>query len=648
MCGLTGFWEFKQATTNDLEETLRKMSSTLMPRGPDSEGTWVDANSRLGMGHRRLAIQDLSLSGHQPMHSASGRFVIAYNGEMFNAEEIREEFAKTGKHFKGHSDTEVLVEACDTWGVTKAVKKMVGMFAFALWDRKEQTLYLVRDRLGIKPLYWGIINNVLFFGSQPKSFRPHPKFEAEIDSEALPSYFRFNYIPGPFSIYKDINKLEPGHILEINANGIAKKNCYWDLPNIALAGVSSSKNLSTQEWIERLESLLKDSIKKRMISDVPLGAFLSGGIDSSTVVALMQAQSDRPIKTFSIGFHEQGYNEAQHAKEVAQHLGTDHHEQYLSAKQAQDIIPSLAEWYDEPFADSSQIPTYLVSRMAREHVTVCLSGDGGDELFAGYNRYFVGLKIWNRIKHCPPALRNVMAASIRLFSPNTWDMFGKFIPESKRPSLLGDKAHKFADILEKSSAKDYYLSLVSQWQNPRALVLGQHETFMNVWKEEVLSSEHHFLEWMQLQDMLTYLPEDILAKVDRASMAVSLEARVPIIDHRVVELSWQIPRSLKIRNGKSKWILREILKKYVPEELFDRPKMGFGVPIGDWLRDDKALRPWAEELLNPQKIRQQHHLNASLVQKKWEEHLSGKRNWQHALWSILMFQAWLEDHEKVR
>ncbi|HEV2523891.1 MAG TPA: asparagine synthase (glutamine-hydrolyzing), partial [Gammaproteobacteria bacterium] len=589
-----------------------------------------------------------SEAGHQPMVSRSGGSVIVYNGEIYNAPELREALSLEGCRFRGHSDTEVILEACERWGVEATCQKLIGMFAFAFWDKGKQQLFLARDRLGIKPMYWGFNQGILFFGSQLKSFKGHPHFKPEIDKEALTAYFRFNYVPTPLSIFKNIQKLSPGSILSIDRNQKTHEFRFWDLQDVITHAKENRLKASSSDGalVEECDVLLRDAVKRRMVADVPLGAFLSGGIDSSTVVALMQAQSDRPIKTFTIGFHEAGYDEAKHAAAVAKHLGTEHHELYLASSEAQAIIPDIPNWCDEPFADVSQIPTYLVSRLARQQVTVSLSGDGGDELFAGYNRYFVGQKLWPRLKVLPYWLRFLSAQGIRQFSPNRWDQFSKMLPNRLRPRLVGDKAHKLADILSASNAQFFYRKLVSQWEDPAALVIGGNEPMLYPWNlksESAFGSGSHFVETMQMMDTLTYLPDDILTKVDRASMAVSLEARVPLLDHRVVEFAYGLPMDVKIRNGQGKWLLRQVLNKYVPNSLIDRPKMGFGVPIDQWLRG--PLRAWAENLLSLQRLESEGILNPEPIRQRWREHLSGQRNWQYSLWGVLMFQAWQERWE---
>jgi asparagine synthase (glutamine-hydrolysing) len=638
MCGLTGFWDLKASfKENEGLDLAKKMADQIQSRGPDSFGAWMDPKVGILFAHRRLSIQDLSPEGHQPMHSASKRFTAAYNGEIYNGPDLQKELVQKGYAFRGHSDTEVMLAAFEEWGIVDATKKFIGMFAIVLWDHLEQKVTLIRDRLGIKPLYWGWQGDVLFFGSQPKSFYPHPAWKSVINQQALTTFFRFSYVPSPLSIYENIQKLQPGTILEIFKDKSLKQTAFWSLEDVRDQGKQNQFMGSFRDATDALETLLKDAINKRMLADVPLGAFLSGGIDSSTVVALMQAQSSKKIKTFSIGFQEDQYNEATYAREVAGHLGTDHHELYVTSKEAQSVIPQLSEWYDEPFADSSQIPTYLVSKLARQFVTVSLSGDGGDELFAGYTRYFIGDRFWRLSQKVPELLKGFGAKGLGLFPSTFWNTLQSIAPK-RLPTHLGDKILKAQELLKARSLEDYYKTLVSQWMNPRDIVKGGEEFFAPHW-DALQNQELPSIEIMQYLDTLTYLPDDILAKVDRASMAVGLEARVPLIDHRVVEFSWQLPLSMKVHQGKGKRILREVLKRYVPEHLFERPKMGFGVPIGDWIKGD--LRDWAESLLSKEALESSGLIESAPILEKWGEHLSGKQNWQYALWPVLMFQSWV-------
>lgn len=606
-------------------------------RGPDSDGVWSDASAGIALGQRRLAIIDLSPMGHQPMTSSCGRFTITYNGETYNAAELREELKKHGKAFRGHSDTEVIIEGFAVWGVRGTVERLIGMFAFSVWDAKEKRLTLARDRLGIKPLYWSFQNGNLLFGSELKALVAFPGFDRSINRDAIASFLRYNYIPAPQTIYKTTQKLEPGCLLHMVAGSDPYSERYWSLADAVTAGRTNQLEFTDTEAVDELEKLLGDAVARRMISDVPFGAFLSGGIDSSTVVALMQKHSATPVKTFSIGFNIPGYNEAHHAAEVAQHLGTDHTECYLDPSEARDIIPKLATVYDEPFSDSSQIPTYLVSQMTSDTVTVALSGDGGDEIFAGYNRYVHGKSFAKYMDRLPRTLRSMAGAAAKIPGPNTWDNLFRLMPNLRRIQRAGEKIHKAADIIAQD---DYYQAVTSHWSSPEDLVSDGKELRHPVW-QEAAETVPDLIARMQYLDTMTYLPDDILTKVDRASMAVSLEVRVPILDHRVVEFAWRLPERFKIRQGESKWLLRQLLYRHVPRELIERPKTGFGVPIDHWLRG--PLRDWAGDLLAPESLDKFGLIDPAPVQKKWKEHLSGKRNWQYLLWDVLMLQQWCEE-----
>ena len=644
MCGFCGFLAlteqraFSGSEEAALEAVARRMADTIAHRGPDGDGVWADGAAGIAFGHRRLAIVDLSPLGRQPMESADGRWVIAYNGEIYNFHDLRAELEGAGHRFRGHSDTEVLLEGCAAWGVERTVRRLVGIFAFALWDRRDRVLYLVRDHLGVKPLYWARMNGTLLFGSQPKALRAHPAFAAEIDRDALAAYMRFSYVPAPHSIDKGVSKLEPGTILTIRPGKEPERTTYWDAAEAARAGIADRLSLSDEDATDALESLLKDAIGRQMMADVPLGAFLSGGIDSSTVVALMQAQSDRPVRSFTIGFGEGDYDEADHARAVAAHLGTEHTELRVEPAHALDIIPKLPDWYDEPFADSSQIPTVLVSEMTRRSVTVALSGDGGDELFAGYNRHLRAPAVWRRVAPLPGGLRRGAAGLIRSVAPQRWDRLFGLLPAANRIRQPGDKLHKLAGVLGSADPDALYRRLVSQWDDPDALVRGGREPRGLLWDERVAAAIPDFVERMQYLDSVTYMPDDILAKVDRASMGVSLEARVPLLDHRVVEFAWRVPPSQKIRDGQGKWLLRQVLHRHVPRELVERPKSGFAVPIDAWLRG--PLRDWAEDLLDERRLRAEGFFDPAPIRARWAEHLAGTRNHQHPLWNVLMFQAW--------
>ena len=630
MCGISGFLDlFHSANNEKLTNIAMKMTNTIRHRGPDDLGVWVDEKVGVALGHRRLSIKDLSSEGHQPMISANGRYVMVFNGEIYNHLALRNELEQFGYRFRGQSDTEVMMESIDKWGIDNALKKFIGMFAFALWDRKEQLLYLGRDRIGEKPLYYGWVNNTFLFGSEMKSLQAHPCFKADINRDAIALYLRYNCIPAPYSIFNGIYKLMPSSFIIINpfnTQSTPDPIHYWSLKETAEERIKNPFTKNDKEAIIQLDKALGESIKLQMVADVPLGAFLSGGIDSTTIVALMQAQSKQPIKTFTIGYREEEYNEAAYAKEVAKHLRTDHTELYVSPQQALDVIPMLPTMYDEPFSDSSQIPTFLVSKLARQHVTVSLTGDGGDELFGGYNRYIWGRKIWKKLHLVPKSVRKIIATS--LYS----------LPSK---SL---KLEKFTDILPVESPEEMYHVLTSHWKNPESVVIGVSESSKSLMAKTFDTELTDFTEKMMYFDTITYLPNDILVKVDRASMAVSLESRAPFLDHRLVELAWSLPLSMKIRNGQSKWLLRQVLYQYVPRELMERPKAGFGVPISAWLRG--PLREWAEELLNEKRLREEGFFHPEPIRQKWKEYLSNQRNWQHHIWDILMFQAWYENQVK--
>jgi len=639
MCGIAGLWTQNPKTRNQgLESLARRMGAALRHRGPDDQGVWCDPHAGLALSHRRLSIIDCSPAGHQPMISANGRFVISYNGEIYNYRDIAKDLIKAGHAPKGGSDTAVLLEACAAWGVEKTLARCIGMFAFALWDTETRTLTLARDRVGIKPLYWAKTADSYLFASELKAIRAAQLINEEIDRDAQASYLRHAYVPAPHTIFKNVYKLEPGHILTIRPGEEPVPQPYWDLRAIARAGYQNPFCGTYEEAVTDLEGRLMDAVEKRMLADVPLGAFLSGGVDSSLVVSLMQALSPQPVKSFSIGFHEKTFDETAHAKAVANHLGTDHTELFVTPQDALDVIPELPRWYDEPFADSSQIPTLLLSRLTREHVTVALSGDGGDEVFAGYNRYFWATRIWNTAERVPGFMRAMAAGAIRAVPPARWDTLAKILPAGCTPPQFGDKLHKIAGVFGAHSIDQVYRRLVSQWPDPAAAMLTGTEYQGVLWDPTCLQDRPDATGRMQMLDMLTYLPDDILTKVDRASMAASLETRVPLLDHRVVEYAWTLPRDFMVRGGRGKSILRDVLDRHVPRTLMERPKMGFGVPLGDWLRTD--LREWAEELLSPERLKQDGDFNVSAVRTLWDQHLSANHNWQYALWTVLMFQGW--------
>jgi asparagine synthase (glutamine-hydrolysing) len=652
MCGISGFWggNFRNEQGFDV---LRQMGASIKSRGPDDSGVWFDSGARVGLSHRRLSIVDLSAAGNQPMVSASGRYVIVFNGEIYNHLELRTDLAIVSNGldtWRGHSDTETLLACLQAWGLEQTLQRAVGMFALALWDRELRTLAFARDRLGEKPLYYGIQGGVLLFASELKALRVHPAFSAEVDRGALSLYLRHNCVPSPYSIYKDIFKLAPGTFMQVDETAIEQgrlpePQTYWSFHDVVTRGMTNPFAGNAEDAINELERVLKHSVKQQLVSDVPLGAFLSGGVDSSTIVSLMQVQSRNPVKTFTVGFHEEGFNEAEHAKSVASYLGTEHTELYVTSQQALEVIPRLPVVYDEPFADPSQIPTYLVANLARQHVTVSLSGDAGDELFGGYNRYLVTRSIWNKLSALPRPVQRLLSAMLTAPSPQSWNSiystFKSLLPASAHMAQPGDKLHKLADIFSATTPQEIYERLVSHWKSPADVVHGGHEPLSLLRRRESWPNTADLEHWMMALDTITYLPDDILVKVDRAAMGVSLETRVPMLDHRVVELAWRIPLGMKIRDGQGKWLLRQVLYRYLPRELIERPKMGFGVPIDSWLRG--PLRDWAENLLDESRLRREGFFEPGPIRHKWREHLSGQRNWQYHLWNVLMFQAWLEE-----
>jgi len=650
MCGITGFVDFSKVRKSDgMRKNILRMTNALAHRGPDDSGVWLDQDVGISLGHRRLSIVDLSASGHQPMESSSGRYIISFNGEVYNFPEIKKKLEAGGNcTWKGHSDTEVMLEAIDRWGVKKSLEYFNGMFAFALFDRLERRLYLARDRMGKKPLYYGQTGSVFLFASELKSIRQHEDFKPEIDRDALALYLRFSYVPEPHSIYRNIHKLFPGKILvvDLGPHGILNQEIvsFWSAKDVVQAGTDMPFPGTSDEALSRLDGLLADAVKLRMVSDVPIGAFLSGGIDSSLVVALMQAQSSMRVKTFSIGLQEEGLNEAGFAKQVAKHLDTDHTEFYVSSDEARAVIPQLPLLYDEPFADSSQIPTFLVSRLTRQYVTVSLSGDGGDELFGGYNRYFIAPAIWNKVKWLPCHLRAVLAKVLSNPTPKQWNMFSKIFSSALSrygtQGTFADKFNKIAQVMDMPDPDALYMRLVSVWDNPSDMLIEGREPLTTLTDRSVWPRLDDFMRRMMYFDLVTYLPDDILVKVDRASMGVSLEARAPFLDYRVVEFACSLPNGMLISKGKSKWLLRKLLYKYVPAKLIERPKMGFAIPVDAWLRG--PLREWAGDLLNEDRLQRDGFFKPKLIVDRFSEHISGKRNWQYCLWNILMFQAWKE------
>jgi asparagine synthase (glutamine-hydrolysing) len=668
MCGLAGYWRFDiNQTVVQLLSDVTPMAAALNHRGPDGLGTWADALTGFAMAHRRLAILDLSPSGHQPMTSATGRFVMAYNGEIYNHNSIRAELQAQGCaiSWRGHSDTETFLAAIEAWGLVEALKRCVGMFALALWDTHDKTLHLARDRFGEKPLYFGWTNSgkegAFVFGSELKALKAYPSFDAPVCRQALAQYLRFMYVPAPRSIYQGIFKLEPGCILKVSGapspdapmhpllpgqvHGRVALERWWSLASAVKTGAC---NLVTDEAeaLRQLEVHLIDAVRIQSLADVPLGSFLSGGVDSSTIVALMQRQASRPVKTFTIGFDEAGFDESTYARAVAEHLGTDHHEMRVTSQMAQDVIPSLPWMYDEPFADSSQIPMHLLCRAAKQHVSVALSGDAGDELFGGYNRYFWGPRIWNRLNVLPEPARKLLGSALAAVPVSCWNALGTpLFGKGDGVVRFGEKVHKLVDRLSQVNDMDsLYRSLVSEWTDPASLVLGENGVFVNeptsMLDDPLPLSDMAQPLPMMYRDSKTYLPDDILCKVDRAAMACSLETRVPFLDHRVVELAWRLPLNMKVRGGTGKWALRQVLYKYVPKELIERPKAGFAIPIGQWLRG--PLREWAENLLSAQRLQTEGFLRPAPIRQAWAEHLCGKRDHTAKLWSVLMFQAWLE------
>jgi len=650
MCGLVGF---SRQSGIDVERIALLMGQRIAHRGPNSVGVWYEYSAPVVLAHRRLSILDLSDAGHQPMLSACGRYVVAYNGEIYNHLRLREALAAEGKvtSWRGHSDTETLLACVSAWGIEVTLKMLIGMFAIALWDKQEQSLILARDRVGEKPLYWGWAGSTLLFASELKALKEHPAFKSVVDRRALTLLLRHSYIPAPYSIYEGIEKLMPGHFVRIplRATVVEAKNAvsqaYWSMNAAVKQGQANPFNGSATDAVDALEKQLGDSIVGQLIADVPLGAFLSGGVDSSTIVALMQLRSTQPVRTFTIGFDETGYNEADHAAAVARHLKTDHTELYVRAQDALAIIPDLSSIYCEPFADSSQIPTFLVSRMARQHVTVALSGDGGDELFGGYNRYLAVRKIWEPLHRMPTPARRLLTRSLRGLSPARWDQLfdavRPLLPKRLQLSMPGEKARKLADLLLLTHDYDFYRQLTSHWANPESIIVGASEP-MTLAADPAAWLQSDTLEHaMMAMDAQTYMTDDILVKVDRAAMANSLETRVPMLDHRVVELAWKMPLEYKIRDGQGKWLLRQVLYRHVPKELIERPKTGFGVPLDSWLRG--PLRDWAEELLEESRLIKEGYFHPGPIRKTWEEHLSGKKNWQYRLWNVLMFQAWLAE-----
>ena len=649
MCGIAGFLHTPGATTK-IDQVLGEMMQAIAHRGPDSRGQWRDPEAGVALGHLRLAIVDLSAAGHQPMAAPSGRYQLTFNGEIYNHSHLRADLEKQGLApvWRGTSDTETLLAAIDAWGLDKTLHKSVGMFAFALWDRDNRTLSLCRDRLGEKPLYYGWQGNgpnaAFLFGSELKALRKHPAFTGNLNKSSMIEVLRHGYVGENRSIYEDISKVRPGEIVTVStADRTITQRKYWD--GGAVAATSPKTDLDPEAAVSELEALLLEAVGQQMMSDVPLGAFLSGGIDSSTIVALMQHLSDRPVHTFSIGFHETRYNEAEFAKSIAEHLGTHHSELYVSNQELLDVVPRLPGMYDEPFADSSQIPTFLVAKMAREHVTVALSGDGGDELFCGYDRYGHGARLRRKLQAMPLPLRRATAGMIRAIPAKSLTRALEPVistPQGKEP--IGQRLHRLANYARQPDVEALHRAMVSFWRFPEAAVPGTTAPDSLLADHLPPRGDLGDLERMMQLDMLSYLPDDILTKVDRATMAVALESRAPLLDHRVAEFAWTLPPDMKLRDGQSKWILRQVLYRHVPKELIERPKMGFEVPIGLWLRG--GLRDWADALLDPVRLKREAHFDPAVITRLWQQHLSGRFNWGAQLWNVLMLQAWLEENDR--
>ncbi len=638
MCGFAGFMECgnNNSSAMELNQLADRMADRISHRGPDDAGVWSDAATGVAFSFRRLAILDLTEAGHQPMASPSGHFVIVFNGEIYNHKDVLRDLRSRNHQLslRGHSDTEILAAGFEEWGITETLRRCVGMFAVAVWDKRSRRLILARDRFGEKPLYFGISKKTLLFGSELRALTSHPAFVPNINRDALGAFMRFGYIPAPQTIYKNIRKLQPGAVISFSAEDVIAGHMpelekFWSLEEASKQATMAPFTGTVADASVALENILKRTIREQIVADVPLGAFLSGGIDSSLVVSLMQAQSSRPIRTFSIGFHESKYNEAHFAKAVAQHLGTEHTELYVNAADALEVIPSLPDVYDEPFADSSQIPTLLVSKLARSNVTVSLSGDGGDEIFGGYERYQLMQRVWRATSMIPSSLRVPIGRQIASLSAI----------RSAKSGSLANKANWASRFLAATSFDDAYRSMISSWNDPASVVLGISGGGTNSTSKQGTQGGN-LLRRMMLTDAGAYLPDDILVKVDRATMHVGLESRSPLLDHRIMEFAMSLPDQMLVRNGVTKWILRDILYRHVPQPLIDRPKKGFAVPIAEWLRG--PLREWAEHHLNEKSISDAGYLDARVVQRTWQEHLVGGCNRASQLWNVLMFQAWME------
>ena len=642
MCGIVGILS-RVSGCHSIEDTIALMADTLAARGPDSSGYWIDPTHTLALGHRRLSILDLSTSGNQPFHSHCGRYVLVYNGEIYNRLELRSQLEAQGlaPPWRGTSDTEILISAFSAWGLIETLQRSRGMFAIALWDRAQHELILVRDRIGEKPIYYGFTGHDFVFASQLKAIRAHPASDLAVDHSALSLMIRHGYVPAPYSIYRNIYKLRPGYLLRVRLDcSLNEPEPWWDFSAAVHQSFLDYPIGGVAHTIDELDNVLSASIADQIDADVPIGALLSGGIDSSIVVALMQKLSNRPVRTFTVGFNESDYDESRSAMSVSKALGTDHTELFVNSNQALELIPRLPDIYDEPFADSSQVPTILISSLTKQHVTVCLSGDGGDELFAGYNRYLWASKVWRRLNHLPFRLRRLFSLSIyglpASFINYPLSVVNNILPHSLRVSNPTDKFLKLISVLSVSSPSDLYFHLISQWHGKLPLIGISEPTWLasDPARWPLLPS---LTECMMAVDTLTYLPDDILVKLDRASMYHSLEMRVPFLDPRVISFAWKLPLDQKIRYGQGKWLLRELLHRYLPKEIMDRPKQGFAVPIDLWLRG--PLRDWAEDLLSPASLSLDSLLDPRPIRKKWDDHMAGKNN-HHALWNILMYQSW--------
>jgi asparagine synthase (glutamine-hydrolysing) len=646
MCGIAGYFSPGGIPEGPGLKFLCAMTDAIVHRGPDDQGQWCETSAGIGLGMRRLSIIDLSPAGHQPMRSACGRYVLIFNGEIYNHKAIRGELEGRGlaPAWRGYSDTEVLLAAISAMGITKALQLANGMFAVALWDIQERTLELAIDRFGEKPLYYGWTRGVFLFGSELKALRVHPAWEGNIDRNAVSLLLRYSYIPAPFCIYQDIKKVEPGQIIRLHTHSKRiEAELYWSTEEMVGKSLRSPIKADQSEAVDMFERLLADAVGMRMEADVPLGAFLSGGFDSTAVVAMMQKQSSRPVRTFTIGFQLADYDEAPFARAVAKHLQTNHTELYVTPKETTDIIPRLPILYDEPFADSSQIPTFMVSRMAGQHVTVALSGDAGDELFGGYQRYFISQRLSPKITRWPIGLRRGFARGIEGIGADRWDALYHALTVGRGKKLVGDRALKLASLIREATPLEIYRNLLSAWDRPSSVLKDAREYILPLSNPTV--GKLSLVEQMMYLDLITYLPGDILTKVDRASMAVGLEARVPFLDPQVVEFAWRLPITKKVSDGIGKRIIRDLVYRYVPKSLMDRPKMGFGVPIEEWLRG--PLRAWAQSLLSPAQVQASGYFDVKVVQSVWDRHLTGRHNEQARLWPILMFEAWLQNEKNA-